>query len=60
MTKPLPAPKEAEPQGAILPPAFTHWFEARGWRPRAHQLALVGLAREKTSALLIAPTGAGK
>lgn len=60
MTKPLPAPKEAEPQAAILPPAFTRWFAARGWRPRAHQLALVGLAREKKSALLIAPTGAGK
>src|SRR5690606_35519366 len=39
---------------------FLRWFESRGWQPRAHQLALLGLARAGKSALLIAPTGAGK
>ena len=24
----------------MLPPQFLHWFAARGWQPRAHQLAL--------------------
>jgi ATP-dependent Lhr-like helicase len=43
-----------------LPDAFRDWFAARGWRPRAHQLRLLELARAGTSALLIAPTGAGK
>jgi len=44
----------------ILPEVFTRWFAARGWTPRAHQLELLGLARAGRSALLIAPTGAGK
>ena len=44
----------------ILPEVFTRWFAARGWAPRAHQLELLGLARAGRSALLIAPTGAGK
>jgi len=56
MMKPLAGAPDAE----TLPPAFTRWFEARGWRPRAHQLALLALARQGKSALLIAPTGAGK
>jgi len=43
-----------------LPDLFTRWFESRGWAPRAHQLALVDLARQGKSALLIAPTGGGK
>jgi ATP-dependent helicase Lhr and Lhr-like helicase len=43
-----------------LPDTFSRWFAARGWAPRAHQLALLGKAREQRSALLIAPTGAGK
>jgi len=43
-----------------LPDLFARWFESRGWTPRAHQLALVDLARSGTSALLIAPTGGGK
>src|SRR3569623_1058358 len=37
-----------------------HWFAARGWAPRAHQRALLKKAFEGRSALLIAPTGAGK
>jgi ATP-dependent Lhr-like helicase len=44
----------------LLPKPFADWFAARGWTPRAHQLALLEKAREKRSALLIAPTGAGK
>jgi ATP-dependent Lhr-like helicase len=43
-----------------LPDLFARWFEGRGWTPRAHQLALVDLARKSKSALLIAPTGGGK
>nr|WP_249790181.1 ligase-associated DNA damage response DEXH box helicase [Bradyrhizobium yuanmingense] len=44
----------------MLPDRFQAWFAARGWSPRAHQLALLEKAREDRSALLIAPTGAGK
>ena len=33
---------------------------SRGWSPREHQLALLAKARDDRSALLIAPTGAGK
>ncbi len=36
------------------------WFEARGWRPRTHQLALLEKAQAGRSLLLVAPTGAGK
>jgi ATP-dependent Lhr-like helicase len=45
---------------ALLPDRFQAWFAARGWSPREHQLALLEKAREDRSALLIAPTGAGK
>ena len=48
------------PRLTILPDPFRSWFAARGWAPRAHQLALLKLARLGRSALLIAPTGAGK
>jgi ATP-dependent Lhr-like helicase len=51
------ASAEAEP---LLPERFLQWFAARGWSPREHQLALLAKARENRSALLIAPTGAGK
>jgi ATP-dependent Lhr-like helicase len=43
-----------------LPETFTRWFAQRGWSPRAHQLELLSVARAGRSALLIAPTGAGK
>lgn len=49
----------AEP-ATLLPDRFNAWFAARGWSPREHQLALLEKAREDASALLIAPTGAGK
>ncbi|HWZ36785.1 MAG TPA: ligase-associated DNA damage response DEXH box helicase [Bradyrhizobium sp.] len=45
---------------ALLPDRFQKWFAGRGWSPREHQLALLKKAREDRSALLIAPTGAGK
>ena len=43
-----------------LPAVFQDWFAARGWTPRPHQLDLLAKARAGESALLIAPTGAGK
>lgn len=52
----LPLP----PAESLLPGAFVRWFAARGWAPRAHQLALLEKAQAGRSALLIAPTGAGK
>ena len=44
----------------LLPERFRQWFAARGWVPRPHQMELLAKAREDQSALLIAPTGAGK
>jgi ATP-dependent helicase Lhr and Lhr-like helicase len=44
----------------LLPEPFVRWFTGRGWVPRAHQLELLAKARAGRSALLIAPTGAGK
>ncbi|MBI1245234.1 MAG: ligase-associated DNA damage response DEXH box helicase [Alphaproteobacteria bacterium] len=43
-----------------LPEPFTGWLTRRGWRLRAHQAALLAHARAGRSALLVAPTGAGK
>ncbi len=48
------------PHPDSLPDPFRSWFAARGWTPRAHQLELLKLARQGRSALLVAPTGAGK
>lgn len=47
-------------EAGLLPDAFLRWFARRGWQPRAHQLELLAKARAQRSALLIAPTGAGK
>jgi ATP-dependent Lhr-like helicase len=47
-------------EAPLLPERFIRWFASRGWTPRAHQLELLGKARAGRSALLIAPTGAGK
>ena len=44
----------------FLPDVFLDWFAARGWAPRSHQLELLAHAEAGESALLIAPTGAGK
>jgi ATP-dependent Lhr-like helicase len=46
--------------GPTLPAPFSAWFAARGWSPRPHQLALLEKTASGDSALLIAPTGAGK
>jgi ATP-dependent Lhr-like helicase len=43
-----------------LPPAISAWFAAKGWTPRRHQLEMLAAARAGRSALLVAPTGAGK
>jgi ATP-dependent Lhr-like helicase len=50
----------APPDVELLPARFRDWFAARGWSPRPHQLALLERAAAGRSALLIAPTGAGK
>lgn len=47
-------------QKKLLPARFFDWFATRGWQPRAHQLALIKTSQQRRSALLIAPTGAGK
>ncbi|WP_024515900.1 ligase-associated DNA damage response DEXH box helicase [Bradyrhizobium sp. Tv2a-2] len=54
------SPVLPEPAAVLLPDRFEKWFASRGWSPRAHQLALLEKARDDRSALLIAPTGAGK
>jgi ATP-dependent Lhr-like helicase len=43
-----------------LPPVIAQWFAASGWAPRRHQLEMLAAARAGRSALLVAPTGAGK
>jgi ATP-dependent helicase Lhr and Lhr-like helicase len=43
-----------------LPATFQNWFTTRGWQPRLHQLDLLEKAGSGRSALLVAPTGAGK
>jgi ATP-dependent Lhr-like helicase len=43
-----------------LPDRFQTWLAAKGWRPRAHQLAMIERANARRHTLLIAPTGGGK
>lgn len=43
-----------------LQPVIASWFAAKGWAPRAHQLDVLAAHQADASALLIAPTGAGK
>ncbi len=43
-----------------LPAEIADWFHRRGWTPRPHQLAMLAHGKARRSALLIAPTGAGK
>ncbi|MDB5473725.1 MAG: ligase-associated damage response box helicase [Devosia sp.] len=45
---------------AELPPIINDWFARKGWAPREHQLAVLESWQAGASALLIAPTGAGK
>jgi ATP-dependent helicase Lhr and Lhr-like helicase len=56
----LTLPEPPSETAALLPDRFLKWFASRGWSPREHQLALLRKARDDRSALLIAPTGAGK
>ena len=43
-----------------LHPLIAEWFVSKGWAPRQHQLDVLAAWRRDASALLIAPTGAGK
>ncbi|WP_421760951.1 ligase-associated DNA damage response DEXH box helicase [Devosia sp.] len=43
-----------------LYPQIVDWFAQKGWAPRAHQLDMLEATEAGASALLIAPTGAGK
>ena len=43
-----------------LHPQITDWFAGKGWAPRKHQLDVLEATEAGASALLIAPTGAGK
>src|SRR6185312_14925071 len=43
-----------------LHPTIAAWFAAKGWAPRQHQLDVLAAWESDASALLIAPTGAGK
>ena len=43
-----------------LPPVLTEWFAGKGWDVRRHQREMLDAARAGRSALLVAPTGAGK
>ncbi|MEZ5871633.1 MAG: ligase-associated DNA damage response DEXH box helicase [Nitratireductor sp.] len=60
MSKPRPDAFAQADLFLQLPKAFIEWFAAKGWRPRAHQLELLGRVQGGESMLLIAPTGAGK
>jgi ATP-dependent Lhr-like helicase len=51
---------DSPPLPITLPPVFADWFAVRGWAIRRHQQELLDLARGGRSALLVAPTGAGK
>jgi ATP-dependent Lhr-like helicase len=52
--------QDVAPPRAGLAEPFAGWFAARGWRPRAHQLALLDTVTSGRDTLLIAPTGGGK
>ncbi|MFC0010698.1 ligase-associated DNA damage response DEXH box helicase [Devosia nitrariae] len=43
-----------------LHPTIAAWFAGKGWAPRQHQLDVLESWQAGASALLIAPTGAGK
>jgi ATP-dependent Lhr-like helicase len=49
---------EVQPEG--LPPTISGWFAGKGWSLRRHQKEMLAAARAGRSALLVAPTGAGK
>ncbi len=43
-----------------LPESVSHWFMARGWQLRRHQLDTLAAMAQGLSCLVIAPTGGGK
>ena len=43
-----------------LPGPISDWFATKGWQVRRHQHEMLAAARDGKSALLVAPTGAGK
>src|ERR671921_2240460 len=45
---------------ALLPETIQSWFAGKGWALRRHQKEMLAAARAGRSALLVAPTGAGK
>ena len=51
---------ESATDAAGLPEPLAGWFAERGWRVRRHQSEMLAAARAGQSALLVAPTGAGK
>ena len=53
-------PTDSPPSTHTLPPFIHKWFEARHWQPHPHQIDMVDNWQKGLSALLIAPTGAGK
>jgi ATP-dependent Lhr-like helicase len=48
------------PGSQPLPAVLADWFAGKGWAVRRHQLEMLAAARAGRSALLVAPTGAGK
>jgi ATP-dependent Lhr-like helicase len=67
----MPSPLAAAPRKANiralfpefrvpLPAVIDDWFASKGWVPRKHQLDVLAAWEANASALLIAPTGAGK
>ena len=55
----LTALAAAETAAPGLPERFAGWFAGRGWRPHAHQIALLDAVGRGEPALVIAPTGGG-
>ena len=53
-------PPDSMSQGPKLHPIIAGWFAGKGWAPRRHQLDVLESWQAGASALLIAPTGAGK
>ena len=49
-----------DPPAAAIPPEIAAWFDARGWRVRRHQAAMLAASDAGRHALLVADTGAGK
>jgi ATP-dependent helicase Lhr and Lhr-like helicase len=44
----------------VLPDVIAHWFAAKAWCLRRHQLDMLGAAQRGDDVLLSAPTGSGK